>query len=260
MDTKEELFRAEMRNAEMIPFNEMSKLAKKFMLEHNQLVEWWSPDGPKWSKPRSPKEKWNGDIYRIPDAPEGCISIYDEYPELQPVERQDASRLDLEQARRVAQVCFDMHGALGVKWGNDPYEVISKLMGQDNSLVYLATPFYHQSYDIMELRFKIVSRVAAEFMIKGVHVFSPISHCYPMAREADLPRGWDYWQHYDRKMIRMCSRMIVLMLDGWKESSGIKHETELAKEMGIPIEYIYPGDVVEALKTCSLVTEVNTHV
>lgn len=260
METKEQLFRAELRNAAMIPFNKMSKLAQKFMLDNAPLVEWYHRDGMRWVKPVSHMGQWRDDSYRIPDAPEGCISIYDEYPELQPGERQDASRLDLEQARRVAQVCFDMHAALGVKWGDNPYEVITRLMGGDNSLVYLAIPFYHPSHAIMDLRFQIVSRVAAEFMIKGVHVFSPISHCYPMAKEADLPRGWDYWQHYDRKMIRMCSRMIVLMLDGWKESSGIKHETELAREMGIPIEYIYPGDVVEAYKNCCLVTEVNNHV
>lgn len=36
-------------------------------------------------------------------------------------------RMGLVQARAMAQVCLDMHGALGVKWGDDPYSVIRKL-------------------------------------------------------------------------------------------------------------------------------------
>jgi hypothetical protein len=35
-----------------------------------------------------------------------------------------------EQAERVAQVCYDLHAALGVKWGDDPYSVISNMRQQ----------------------------------------------------------------------------------------------------------------------------------
>ena len=36
-------------------------------------------------------------------------------------------RKELEQAKRVEQVCYDLHEALGVKWGDDPYAAITKL-------------------------------------------------------------------------------------------------------------------------------------
>jgi hypothetical protein len=32
-----------------------------------------------------------------------------------------------EQSERVAQVCYDMHEELGIKWGDDPYHRINKL-------------------------------------------------------------------------------------------------------------------------------------
>ena len=35
-----------------------------------------------------------------------------------------------EQAERVAQVCYDLHEALGVKWGDDPYAAIQQLREQ----------------------------------------------------------------------------------------------------------------------------------
>ena len=38
-----------------------------------------------------------------------------------------AERETTEQAERVAQVCYDLHDALGVKWGDDPYWAIRKL-------------------------------------------------------------------------------------------------------------------------------------
>jgi hypothetical protein len=38
-----------------------------------------------------------------------------------------------EQAYAMAQVCLDMHEALGVKWGDDPYKVINELSGKAKS-------------------------------------------------------------------------------------------------------------------------------
>jgi len=41
-----------------------------------------------------------------------------------------AEREKREQAERVAQVCYDLHEVLGVKWGDDPYAVISSMRQQ----------------------------------------------------------------------------------------------------------------------------------
>lgn len=34
---------------------------------------------------------------------------------------------EIAQSKAMAQVCLDLHAALGVKWGDDPYSVINEL-------------------------------------------------------------------------------------------------------------------------------------
>lgn len=49
----------------------------------------------------------------------------------------------------------------------------------------------------------------------------------------------------DRAFIKNASGVIVLMLDGWRESIGVKDEIKLAKELRLPIMYIEVGEKFE---------------
>jgi hypothetical protein len=105
-------------------------------------------------------------------------------------------------------------------------------------LIYLATPYSHEDPVVMESRFESVNRVAAKLMSDGLHIFSPISHTHPIAIAGKLPTGWEFWNQYDKLVISVCKGMIVLCLDGWLESVGVTAEIDIAKEFGVPIEYI----------------------
>lgn len=107
-------------------------------------------------------------------------------------------------------------------------------------LIYLACPYSHPSHDIMVDRFNAVNKAAAKLMGEGQYLFSPISHTHPIAECGELPRGWDFWEGYDRMMLNACDKLVVLTLDGWKESKGVQAEIEIAKEFGLPIEYMDP--------------------
>lgn len=219
----------ELRNEKRVEFESMSEASRSTMLTHHDLVEWWNSDFMKWTKPVTAKENWKNDAYRLV-MEEGVILVSEHQRSV------NVDELSLEQARRMAQVCLDLHHALGVEWGDNPYRVIDKLQ-ENRDLVYLATPFVHADPKVMEKRFAVVTRFAADMMIDGVHVFSPITHCYPMAKERGLPRGYDFWSDYDRKMLMRCSKMIVLMQEGWEKSEGVTREIALAQSLGIPIEY-----------------------
>jgi len=75
-------------------------------------------------------------------------------------------------------------------------------------------------------------------MRRGEHVFSPISHTHPIALAGDLPKDWEFWQAYDRAMLRACGKLAVLMQDGWQESVGVQAEIAIARELGLPVEFI----------------------
>ena len=78
-------------------------------------------------------------------------------------------------------------------------------------------------------------------MARGLIVFSPIAHTHPIAERCDLPRGWDYWKHFDEEFIGASEKVVVAMMPGWEQSKGIAGEIRIAKEKGIPVEYMDPN-------------------
>lgn len=108
----------------------------------------------------------------------------------------------------------------------------------ERSIVYLAVPYSHPDPAVRRQRFEQVNVVAGRLMRDGVHVFSPISHTHPIAEACDLPKGFDFWRHYDMAFLLTCCKVIVLMLDGWRESVGVAAEIEIATGLGLPIEYM----------------------
>lgn len=102
-------------------------------------------------------------------------------------------------------------------------------------MIYLASPYSHPDPAVREQRFRAACRMAGELMRQGVRVFSPIAHTHPIALEGDLPLGWDFWEQFDREMIAACEAVVVLTLDGWRESKGVTAEIAIAKELGIPV-------------------------
>jgi nucleoside 2-deoxyribosyltransferase len=102
-------------------------------------------------------------------------------------------------------------------------------------MIYLATPYAHHDPNRRALRYLRVTDAASYLMERGEHVFSPITHNHPIAERADLPRGWNFWESYDRKFLSMCDELVVFLQPGWKQSTGVTAEIAIAREMGIPV-------------------------
>lgn len=109
-------------------------------------------------------------------------------------------------------------------------------------IVYLAAPYSHPDICIRERRFAFANRAAAELVRQGSHVFSPISHSHPLALQG-LPGDWAFWEPFDRRMLQACDELVVLTLDGWRESKGVQAEIDLAIEMDLPIRYLAPEEL-----------------
>lgn len=116
-------------------------------------------------------------------------------------------------------------------------------MGPDiaiGRLTYLAGPYSHPERAVRVQRFEALNRAAAVLMAAGEHVYSPISHTHPIAEAGSLPLGWDFWEQYDRIYLGMSRRVVVLTLDGWRDSKGVTAELAIAAELGLPVEYMAP--------------------
>ncbi|MCS6921487.1 MAG: DUF1937 family protein [Elioraea sp.] len=104
-------------------------------------------------------------------------------------------------------------------------------------MIYLASPYSHPDPTVREQRFRAACRLVAAFLRAGMLVFSPIAHSHPLV-EFGLPTDWRFWERYDRAHLERCDEVVVLMLDGWKESAGVQAEVRIARELGKPVRFL----------------------
>ena len=115
-----------------------------------------------------------------------------------------------------------------------------------NRLFYLASPFRSKDQFEMVKRFHIVESATVSLLAKGVHVFCPISYNGRWPRgsysQFGLPASWDFWEPIDKNFLIRCDGMIVLKMDGWEESEGIRSEIKFCEVYNIPVYYIDVDD------------------
>jgi len=108
------------------------------------------------------------------------------------------------------------------------------------SKIYLATPYSSPDAEIMRFRYFVVTTAAAQLMKEGHIVYSPITHCRPIAVITDLPHDWNFWQKMNTEFIKWADKLVYLDANGWEESTGLGEEFELAHELNKPIELFPP--------------------
>ena len=106
-------------------------------------------------------------------------------------------------------------------------------------MIYLASPYSHPDEAVREQRFRAACRATAQLLASGSTVFSPIVHGHPLV-EHGLPTDWSFWERFDRDHLERCDEVLVLMLDGWRESVGVAAEIEIAAGLGMHVRYIAP--------------------
>lgn len=107
-------------------------------------------------------------------------------------------------------------------------------------MIYLASPFTH-FYAGPEAAFIEAARIAGRLTDRGVRVFSPIVHSYPLAKYGDLDMMDPIlWQHVDAPFITLCSSCFVAMMPGWLTSEGVRHEINEFEKARKPIFYLDP--------------------
>ena len=76
----------------------------------------------------------------------------------------------------------------------------------------------------------------------GVRVFSPIAHFHAICC-AIGPRPHEFWMAADLPFMASACGLIVLELDGWRDSRGVGMEIEHFARRGVPIVHMTPGTV-----------------
>ena len=109
-------------------------------------------------------------------------------------------------------------------------------------MIYLASPYSHPDPAVREKRFRAACQVTAELIRAGDAVIAPVVQGHPLAAFG-LPTDWHFWETLDRHQLARCDEVVVLMLDGWRESVGVQTEIRIAAELGKPVRYVAPAGV-----------------
>ena len=109
-------------------------------------------------------------------------------------------------------------------------------------LTYLACPYSHEDARVREARFHSANRAAVDLLRHGHVVFSPISHSHPIASAGGLPRDWAFWERFDRAYLEMSRWLVVLTIEGWMLSTGVRAEIQIAGELGVKVAYLSPDE------------------
>jgi hypothetical protein len=107
-------------------------------------------------------------------------------------------------------------------------------------MIFLSSPYSHKNVEVIVDRVEKTSQFVAERFAAGEEIFSPVVYAHNILKHADLPSDWTFWKTFCTHMIMKCRSIMVLQLEGWEESEGVKEEIDLANKFGLPIKYVKP--------------------
>jgi len=108
-------------------------------------------------------------------------------------------------------------------------------------LIFLASPYSHPDPLVRQARFDAACRAAAGLIQAGHAVVAPIVQRHPLVRFG-VPGDWSFWAPLAREYVARCDEVLVLQIDGWRESQGVRAELALARELGRRVDYLEPAE------------------
>ena len=104
--------------------------------------------------------------------------------------------------------------------------------------VYLATPYSKYPHGT-NAAFREACKIAGWLLKRGVHVFCPIAHTHPIAKESGMPlEDHGIWLPADRPFMEASGGIVVAMMDTWELSYGISFEVEEFRGARKPVYFL----------------------
>jgi len=109
---------------------------------------------------------------------------------------------------------------------------------------YVATP-YSNYPNGHEAAYKDACRAGAILMRSGWRILCPVAHSHSLCEingtEEGIPDHLDpdLWKHADEPLLDAAYGLIVVMMPGWEESSGVQHEIQEARRQGKPVLFFH---------------------
>ena len=106
---------------------------------------------------------------------------------------------------------------------------------------FVSSPYSHTDPVITQQRVDAVTAFVHHRLVANEMVISPIVYGHSIVLTHQLPGTYEFWETFCLSMLKPCTKLYVLCLDGWVESVGMRGEIEAATLWNIPITYVLPG-------------------
>lgn len=113
-----------------------------------------------------------------------------------------------------------------------------KELQTEDTYWYVATVFTsHPGGKIIAFRDAAV--IGAWLVQRGVHVYVPIAHGFPISEVMQPPdHSHETWLAQDKPFVKNAIGLVVTKMPGWETSKGITQEIKWAHEHGQKVRYL----------------------
>ena len=101
--------------------------------------------------------------------------------------------------------------------------------------IFLACPYSHSDDSVVQDRFIECNKVAATIIECGHAVFSQVTMSHPINQALEKTEKANIgkmWAPVDAVFLDLMEELIILDLNGWDKSTGIKREIEFYQQRG----------------------------
>lgn len=89
---------------------------------------------------------------------------------------------------------------------------------------YLASPYSSGNDWSLTYNYYAACMAQANILKKGITCISPIAAQHVGAFQHDLPKTYPFWKEHSRKLLQSASGLVILAIEGWDRSTGVKDE------------------------------------
>jgi len=107
-------------------------------------------------------------------------------------------------------------------------------------MIFISSPYTHKDKKVEHQRYVDTCKYAAYLFTQQKMAVSPVIVGHPLLEHEKLPGDFTFWKDYSFELLKGCSELHVLMLEGWDASVGIQHEIIFADQHEIPVKYFMP--------------------
>ena len=105
-------------------------------------------------------------------------------------------------------------------------------------MLYIACPYSHPDPEIREHRYRMSCMAASKLFQAGIVAFNPLANSVPAVEFGGIDLAHSDWMAIDLPILRRSDELLILGLDNWTKSEGVKSEMFEALANAKPITLI----------------------